>query len=75
MNFDVLIIATIRKIPLDRIPRTNYTRKSQEIGLTKRICDYIPVDNWIRRCSQFSVVHMVFFYKSLAKMSQRFFCS
>lgn len=67
MNFDVLIIAAIRKIPLNIRPRANYTRRSQEVGLTKRICDNIPVDNWIGGCSLFSVVHQLFFYKSLAK--------
>lgn len=52
MHFDILRIATIRKLNPDGGPRANYTRKSQEIGLTKRICDIIPVDNWIRGCSQ-----------------------
>lgn len=32
MNFDVPVIATIRKIPLDRRLRDNYTRRSQEVG-------------------------------------------
>lgn len=35
MNFDVPVIATIRKIPLDRRLRANYTRRSQEVGLTE----------------------------------------
>lgn len=52
MHFDVFRIATIRKLNPDRRPRANYTWKSREIGLPKRICDIIPVDNWIRGCSQ-----------------------
>lgn len=52
MHFDVLQIAAIRKLSPNRRPRANYTRKSPEIGLTKRICDIIPVDNGIRGCSQ-----------------------
>lgn len=37
MNFDSPVIATIRKIPLDRRLGANYTR-SQEVGLTENLC-------------------------------------
>lgn len=60
MHFDVLRIATIRKLSPDRRPRANYTGKSQEIGLTKRICDIIPVDNWIKGCSQLCGLQDIF---------------
>lgn len=38
MNFDSPVIATIRKIPLDRRLGANYTRRSQEVGLTENLC-------------------------------------
>lgn len=74
MHFDVLRITTIRKLSPDRRPRANYTGKSQEIGLTKRICDIIPVDNWIRGYSQLCGLQDIFL-QIISKRNVKLFCS
>lgn len=60
MHFDVLRVATIRKLNPYRKPKANYTWKSQKIGLTKKIFDIIPVDSWIRGCAQFCGLQDIF---------------
>lgn len=66
MYFDVFRIATIRKLNPHRGPKANYTRKSQEIGLTKKFVILSLLTIGLRDVAS-SVVYRIFFYKSLAK--------
>lgn len=72
MHFDVLRVATIRKLNPYRKPKANYTWKSQKIGLTKKILILFLLTVGLGDVPN-SVVYRIFFYKSLTK-NVKLFC-
>lgn len=66
MHFDILRILTIRTLNTIIRPKANYSRKSQEIGLTKEFVILSLLTIGLGDVPS-SVVCRIFFYKSLAK--------